>query len=263
MIRAAPPRVSPVEEIVAALAEQHAELDALVAPLDAAGWATPTPRCPGWTVSDVVLHLAQTDEMALASASGRFDAALERLAAGIAGSTSVDDGAGAMVAAERGAPGTAVHERWRFGASALRGALAALAPGARLQWVVGDLAARSLATTRLAECWIHTGDVQVALGRPVTAPDRIRHIARLAWRTLPYAFERAGRRLDGGVRFDLVGPSGDAWTFAPDGPASTTISGTALVVCPVGGAGAGGAYRSWRGVGPDADAVLELVRTFA
>ena len=53
--------------------------------------------CEGWTVADVVLHLAQTDELALASANGWFPAELNVLAGGVDGGGNVDDGAAAMV----------------------------------------------------------------------------------------------------------------------------------------------------------------------
>ena len=39
---------------------------------------------------------------------------------------------------------------------------------------------------------------------------------RLAWRTLPYAFERADLKMHGPVALDLTGPSGDNWRFDPD-----------------------------------------------
>ncbi|HEV7829149.1 MAG TPA: maleylpyruvate isomerase N-terminal domain-containing protein [Pseudonocardiaceae bacterium] len=48
-----------MEAIIAALDEQQAELDGLLVAHDDSDWATPT-RCPGWSVADVVLHLAQT-----------------------------------------------------------------------------------------------------------------------------------------------------------------------------------------------------------
>lgn len=252
-----------MQEIVAALTEQHAELEDVLTPLADSGWATPTPRCPGWTVNDVVLHLAQTDEIALGSVSGQFGEALERLVGGFGTASSVEDGAGAMVAAERGAAPSVVLERWRSSATALRQAFREIDPRARVQWVVGDMAARTLATTRLAECWIHTGDVLTALDRPVVASDRIRHIARLAWRTLPYAFVSAGRSLTGPVRFDLDGPNGEAWAFTPDEPAVTTIAGSALDMCQVAGQRARAADTDLAGTGPDVDAVLALVRTFA
>jgi uncharacterized protein (TIGR03084 family) len=252
-----------MQEIVGALAEQHQELEALLASLDDEGWATPTPRCPGWTVSDVVLHLAQTDEMALGSATGGFSDVVERLATAFAGAASIDEGAGAMVAVERGAPSAEVHERWRMGAAALRDALLQVDPRERVQWVVGDMAARTLATTRLAECWIHTGDVQTAFGRPVVASGRLRPIARLAWRTLPYAFASAGRELAGPVRMSLTGPGGEPWDFVPDEPAVTTITGSALDLCQVAGQRATASETELTGTGLDGDAVLALVRTFA
>jgi uncharacterized protein (TIGR03083 family) len=60
-----------VQAILSALGEQHSELAALLDPLDDAFWQRPT-RCEGWSVADVTLHLAQTDELTLASAPGRF-----------------------------------------------------------------------------------------------------------------------------------------------------------------------------------------------
>lgn len=256
-------RVARVQEIVAALAEQHAELAGALDPLPEAGWATPTAQCPGWTIGDVVLHLAQTDELALASAQGRFHERLEVLAGGLEGSGSVDDGAAALVASQRGGPPADVHQRWSAGTAALRDALARVEPGTRVQWVAGDMAARTLATTRLAECWIHTGDVLDALGRPQEVSERMWHIARLAWRTIPYAFARARRDLSGSVQFDLTGPGGVRWLFAPDGSAATTVSGSALDLCRVAGQRAHAADTELVASGPDARAVLELVRTFA
>ena len=60
-----------MQEILTALEEQHSELAALLDALDDEAWQRPT-RCEGWTVADVVLHLAQTDELALASVQGQL-----------------------------------------------------------------------------------------------------------------------------------------------------------------------------------------------
>ena len=251
-----------MDRIVAALAAQQDDLEAIVAPLDDQGWRTPS-RCPGWTVADVVLHLAQTDEMAIASLDGRLAAALDTAAATGGDAADVDAAAAVMVESERGQPPAAVLDRWRSGAHTLRRALDAHAPGERVRWVVGELTARTLATTRLAETWIHTGDVAEPLGHEVVADDRLWHIARLAWRTLPYAFARAGRTLAGPVAFSLAAPGGDTWHFVPDEPAVTTIEGSALDLCTVAGQRADAADTDLQGEGPDAAAVLELVRTFA
>lgn len=77
--------------------------------------------------------------------------------------------------------------------------LSACDPRRRLPWAVGELPARTLATTRLAVTWIHTGDVAWALGVDLAPTERLWHVARLAWRTLPYAFGRSGQTLRGTV----------------------------------------------------------------
>ncbi len=251
-----------MDAVLAALTAQHAELAGYLDGLDDADWHRPS-RCDGWDVSDVVLHLAQTDEMAAGSARGRFAEALDELVAGIDWAESVDDGAGLMVDRQRGAPPQEVYERWRSGTDDLVAALSTTDPHARLVWVAGELSARTLATTRLSEAWIHTGDVAFAFGITPSPTDRLWHIARLAWRTVPYAFERAGRTLDGPVDFELVGPAGERWEFAGDEPAHTIVHGTALDLCLVAGQRAEASATSLTATGSDADAVLELVRTFA
>src|SRR5581483_11038459 len=223
-----------MDEVLSGLSAQDDELDGLVAGLDDDGWATPS-RCPGWSVADVVLHVAQTDEMA--------------------------------VAAQR-APGAVVYSRWRAAAAAQAKALAACEPGRRLQWVAGEMSALTLATTRLAEVWIHTGDVAAGLGRDRRPTAALRPIARLAWRTLPYAFSRAGRTLSGPVALALTAPDGSLWEFTPDGPASATapstvVTGPALDFCLVAARRVPASATALRATGPDGDAVLELVRTFA
>jgi uncharacterized protein (TIGR03084 family) len=251
-----------MEEAVGLLREQHEELAGLLSGLDEAGWRRPS-RCEGWSIADVVLHLAQTDAMALASARGSFAEYLSEVGRSIGGSGSIDEGADRMVEQERGAPGSAVLARWQAGAAELRQALLACEPSRRVQWVAGQLSARTLATTRLAETWIHTGDVADGLGVGVSAGDRLRPIARLAWRTVPYAFTRAGRELSGPVAFELRSPSGEAWTFVPDEDPVTTIRGDALDLCLVAARRIDPADTGLQGEGPDTAAVLELVRTYA
>lgn len=251
-----------MEAITNALAEQHAELAALLAPLDEVDWARPS-RCEGWSVADVVLHLAQTDELALASAEGRFAEELEQLGAGLGTGGNVDDGADLLVASQRGQPATAVFERWRTAAEALRRSLAASDPGQRVTWVAGEISARTLTTTRLAETWIHTGDVAAAFGQQPEPTDRLWHIARLAWRTLPYAFARDGRELSGPVAFELRSPTGEPWSFVPDTPPITVIRGEAAELCGVAARRVDPRDTGLDGEGPDVAAVLALVRTYA
>jgi uncharacterized protein (TIGR03084 family) len=254
-----------MDAVLTALGEQHAELEALLTPLDDTGWSSPT-RCEGWTVADVVLHLSQTDRLAIASAQGRFAEGLAVLAGGLERRGNVDDGAAAMVERERGLPDDVLHTRWRDGAAALRDELAAIDPHLRVDWVAGQLSIHTLVATRLAECWIHAGDVADAVGAVQVPTDRLEYVARLAWRTLPYAFARDGRTLSGPVAFHLRAPSGAMWDFEPDvhtPGALTLIEGDGVELCLVAARRVTPEATSLRGSGPDADAVLELVRTYA
>jgi uncharacterized protein (TIGR03084 family) len=136
-------------------------------------------------------------------------------------------------------------------------------PHRRVVWVVGELSIRTLITTRLAEAWIHGGDIAEAVGAEVKADDRLRHIARLAWRTLPYAFAREGRELSGPVAFELVGPSGEQWRFIPENPPATVVRGEGAELCLVAARRVDPSATGLTAEGPDADAVLSLVRTYA
>jgi uncharacterized protein (TIGR03084 family) len=244
-----------MQEIVEALAAQHAELDAALAPLADEDWARDS-RCPGWTVADVVLHLAQTDELAAANTRGE---------------TGTDDWAGgdvdavvdAAVARERGAPPAELLARWRAASAAVREALAAADPRAPVPWAVGTLPARTLATTRLAECWIHTGDVLYALRVRQEPTDRLWHIARLAWRTLPYAFVKDGREPAGGFGVKLRAPDGSTWEFGLDDDPATIVRGDALGFCLVAARRTTPERVDLSATGPDCDRVLDVVRTFA
>src|SRR6266851_3622670 len=126
--------------IVAALGEQHDELAGILAGLTDSDWARPT-RCEGWAVADVVLHLAQTDEMAIGSLEGRYGDAVDELmdGSGITTMGNVDDGAAAMVTAQRGVPPSAIRDRW-LKASGTVSSLADAADGhKRVVWVTGEL----------------------------------------------------------------------------------------------------------------------------
>lgn len=251
-----------MDEILDALADQQSELRRLIADFAPQQWSAPTP-CAGWSASDVVLHLAQTNEMAIGSIDGRMVEVLEELTTGLEPSSDVDEGAARMVEAQRAAGFDAIHRRYLDSADTLLSRLRDADLHRRVTWVAGELSVRTLATTRLAETWIHTGDVADAVGVPSRPTDRLRHIARLAWRTLPYAFERAGHALSGPVAFELTGPGGERWRFAPDVAPTTVIRGDGVELCRVAGRRIDAAHTGLVGEGPDATAVLELVRTYA
>jgi uncharacterized protein (TIGR03084 family) len=203
-----------VDPIVEELAAQHAELAGLLDGLEEAGWHA-SPRCEGWDISDIVLHLAQTDEMAIGSVTGRFIEVVAELTEGLRSATSVDDGVALMVERERGARSNELFQRWGNDAFRLVDHFDGMDLSARVKWVAGDLSARTLATTRLAETWIHAGDVADALGVELATTDRLRLIARPACRTLPYAFASTGGTLAGPVAFRLTSPPETTGTSRP------------------------------------------------
>src|SRR5882757_2192369 len=252
-----------MDAIVRALADQHDELDGLLLGLHGADWDRPVPDCPGWDVSDVVLHLAQTDELVPASIEHGF-AAAAALIGGIPSTAdgTVDDLVGLMVARQRGAPGPAVHTRWRTASAAVRDLLSHSDPKRRLPWVITDLTARTMATTRLSECWIHTCDIAGAVGAQIPATERLCHIARLAWRTIPYAFARAASPpLVGPVAAILTAPDGHRWDFGTDHPA-TIVTGPALDFCKVAARRLDPARSALTAEGADSSRVLALLRTY-
>ena len=251
-----------MDDVVDDLEAQQAELTGLLEPLDDDAWHWPTP-CEGWDVADVVLHLIQTNRMAQGSHDGRFEEVLSSLLEGAGPAADVDEGAARMVERERGLPPAVLLDRWRTEAAHLAASLRSGNPDEKVTWVAGALRRRTLAVTRLAETWTHTGDVAAALGVALEPTARLRHVARLAWRTLPYAFERAGRTLSGPVAFDLVGPDGDAWRFEASDPATTVVRGPGVELCAVAARRADPGATSLTAEGPDADAVLALVRTYA
>ncbi|MEU4232342.1 maleylpyruvate isomerase family mycothiol-dependent enzyme [Nonomuraea sp. NPDC026600] len=204
------------------LKAEYEQLDAVLAALTPAQWSHPS-AAAGWTVSDVVLHLAQTEELVAASVAGDD--------VGVGGE-GIDAVADTLVAAQRDITPADLLARWRTAASATPAALRAQPKGTRLSWVAIPLSPATLATTRLAEHWAHAYDITAPLGIPYPDTARLRHIAWLGHRTLPYAFEVEG--VEGGpVYCELTSPDGDLWHFG-DPAAPSTITGPAADFCRVG-----------------------------
>jgi uncharacterized protein (TIGR03084 family) len=209
----------------------------------------------GWSVADVVLHLAQSDEAVAASAAGaghRRD---------VAAAGTVDDWAARLVDAERTSPDL-VFARWREARDAAVEALRDADPELALPWVAGSIKPATLTTTRLAEYWAHGLDITEPLGIDFADTSRLRHIAWLAHRTLPYALSRAGQE-PAAVRCSLTAPDGvSTWTFGPE-EAESQISGTASAFCRVAAQRLDPAESGLDATGPHGAAALRVVRTYA
>ncbi|MFZ0665626.1 MAG: maleylpyruvate isomerase family mycothiol-dependent enzyme [Acidimicrobiales bacterium] len=252
-----------MDPLVNDLAAEHAQVRTMLAGLPDAQWNAAT-RCEGWDVADVVLHLAQSDELAIASASADFLGAVSSWSEALdGGSRSVDEGVDRLVSNQRGMPIPELLARWSDNADRLVQTLNAMNLSERVEWVSGPMSARSLCATRISETWIHGGDIAGAVGITLAPTDRIKSIARLAWRTLPYAFTKAGKTITGPVALHLTSPSGEVWAFESDEPAVTTITGTAADLCDVASQRTTAEHTSLVGTGPDAQDVLRFIRTYA
>ncbi len=190
------------------MAEQD-RLEAILVELDEEAWLSPS-AAAGWSVADVVLHLAQTEEAVVASAAAADPAGGDSM---WRTGEAVDDLAERMVTTERATP-SEVFERWRVARRSAVATLRAADPEQRLSWAAAPLKPRTLATTRLAEHWAHGLDITEPLGIDFPDTDRLHHIAWLGHATLPYGFSVAGEQ-PAEVYCELVSPSGATWRFGP------------------------------------------------
>lgn len=238
------------------LAAEQERLEKILAGLDEAQWGMAS-AAEGWTIADVVLHLAQSEEAAAATAThGTLRGGL----AAAPGDT-MDERADNAVRNERTAPAE-IFARWQRARQAALAALRGADPDRPVEWVAGPLKPATLATTRLAEHWAHGLDITGPLGVDLPDTARLRHIAWLAHRTLPYALSVAGEPV-APVRCELTAPDGaQVWRFGPD-DAESAITGAAGEFCRVAARRLDPAQTGLQATGSHGATALRLVRTYA
>ena len=146
------------------LAAEQERLEGILGGLDEAQWLSPS-GAAGWTIADVVLHLAQSEESVVVTASGGE-------LRGRPGPGRRRDGGRAR---RRAGPGRAaapdvVFARWQRARRAALDALRAADPDRPLEWVAAPVKPATLATTRLAEHWAHGLDITGPLGPSSPTP---------------------------------------------------------------------------------------------
>jgi uncharacterized protein (TIGR03084 family) len=214
--------------LLADLRAESADLDRLVAGLEPAAWATPTPAA-GWTVAHQIAHLAWTDASAFRAATDpdSFVAAVTAVVTEGRIDGYVD---AAATEGARQAP-AALLAHWRTAREDLAAALGGVPAGTKIPWYGPPMSAPSLATARLMETWAHGEDVAAALGVTRTPTERLRHVAYLGFRTRTFAFLSRGLAApDQEVRVELTAPGGALWTFGPD-DATERVTGPGLDFC--------------------------------
>ena len=239
------------------LGAELSRLEDILAGLDEAQWMAPS-AAAGWTVADVVLHLAQSEEAVQATMTGGD---LRTGLAAAAGAT-IGERAEAAVRAERGAPAE-VFGRWRRARRAAMAALTAGDPEQAVGWATGPVKPATLATTRLAEHWAHGLDITGPLGLDFPDTGRLRHVAWLAHRTLPYALAVAGELPTAAVRCELTDPDGSqTWRYGP-ADAESVITGPAGDFCRVAVRRLAPADAGLAATGPHGAIALRVLRTYA
>jgi uncharacterized protein (TIGR03084 family) len=198
----------------------------MIAGLDEGGWRTPTPAA-GWAIGDQVSHLAFFDDAAIQSATDPEGFAAEMQRAVTVGELTAD------AVAERYRSLTGAELLAWFDASRRRliKVFADLDPALRLPWFGLPMSAASSLTARIMETWAHGQDVADALGALREATGRLRHIAHIGVRALPYSYAANGLEVPAEpVRVELAGPAGDQWAWGP-AHAGNRVTGPALDFC--------------------------------
>ncbi|MCW2784589.1 MAG: wyosine base formation protein [Marmoricola sp.] len=247
-----------LEQVLADLGAEGDALEALVADLDEAGWRQAVPA-EGWDIATTIVHLAWTDECAIAAGTDKeaWDALVLQGLNDPAGFVDAQAFEGAK------ASGAEIFARWTSGRPALGTMLRDYPEGQKLPWFGPPMSPTSMATARFMETWAHALDVADAVGVTLEPTDRVRHVAHLGVRTRNYAYsvhELAPPTEE--FRIDLVSPSGEQWTWGPE-DAAQTLTGSAYDFCLLVTQRAHRDDLDLVAVGEDVDRWLDIAQAFA
>ena len=207
-----------MREILSDLVAEQQFLDQYLQRISLKDWDKPTPA-KGWTIRDTISHLADYEELASRVIAGNADLSRYKSAP--------DLDALRQEAVERGRQMRPqdVIEWWRGGRATVVEPLSHMQETDRVEWIQGDMSAKTLATLRLMETWAHGLDIFATIGEEVEDTQRIRHVCFLGWKTLPYAFKAAGEDY-APIRVEVIGPGYVKWIYGSE-DAENLIKGSA------------------------------------
>ncbi len=252
-----------MREILADLVAEQQALDQFLQRIRERDWNTKTPA-KGWDIRAQVSHLAFTENFAADVIEGGR-AVLE--AAKI---DSIDEWTARGVAEGKNKRYQEVIEWWRHGRARVVDALSRKDAKDRVPWVMGDMGAMAFATLRLMETWAHGLDIKasidITLGEDEEDPradtPRLRHVAWLATRMLPWAFKDAGHEYPKqGIRVELMGPNYARWVYGPEG-SDQVIKGVAGEFCRVAVHRLALSDTGLKAIGNDAEIALKVIRAY-
>jgi len=262
-----------MREILSDLVAEQQQLDQFLQTLRVRQWPLET-AAAGWSIQDTVSHLAYTEALAAeVIEQGEKRLKAEKI-------KDIDEWTERGAEQGRGRRYQEIIEWWRFGRADVVEALSRMSATDRIPWIHGDMSARSFAVGRLMETWAHGLDIKFAildrmvpLDEPVEEdeepePDpladtaRLRHIASLGQRTLPFAFEQAGEEYPAsGIRVEVMGPLYAAWRFGPE-DTDQVIKGMAGDWCRVVVNRQDAEDTGLKAVGEHAEKALKIARAY-
>jgi uncharacterized protein (TIGR03084 family) len=240
------------------LADEHADLDALVAPLDAEQWDLMTPA-DGWAIRDQIHHLAWFDRNGVLAIEDP-----DAFNASMAETVGDFEGFEARLRAEASdmAP-DGLLSWWRQERQRILHVMRTVDPSMRVPWYGPPMALSSFATARLMETWAHGQDVADALGARRTPTIRLRHIAHIGVRTRGFAYALRDMPLpEGEVRVELDAPDGATWEWGA-ASAADRVTGPAVDFCLVVTQRRHRADTAIKAEGPLAEEWLLIAQSFA
>ena len=240
------------------LAAEHADLDAVVAPLDASQWDQMTPA-DGWAIRDQIHHLGWFDRngvLAIEDPDGFRMMMEEMISAFGAFEERLSAEARSMAPAD-------LLAWWRAGRRSILDVLRAADPSLRIPWYGPPMSLASFATARLMETWAHGQDVADTVGVQRQPTARLKHIAHIGVRTRGFAYAGRGMPVpDSEVRVELEGPDGGTWEWGPTG-AVDRVTGPAVDFCLVVTQRRHRADTALKAEGPHAEEWLSIAQAFA
>ena len=244
-------------ELVGDLAAETVAVRSLIAGLDEAGWRKPTPAV-GWTIGDQISHLAYFDDAAVISATDADRFAAELMSDVEKGLTADD-----VVERFRNLSGPELLRWFDQSRQRLGDVFRGLDPSARVPWFGPPMSVASSVTARIMETWAHGQDIADALGAERDPSPRLRHIAHIGVRALPFSYLANGREVPTEpIRVELTWESGELWTWGP-ADAANRVTGPALDFCLLVTQRRNRADTAVEATGEVADSWLDLAQAFA
>jgi uncharacterized protein (TIGR03084 family) len=215
-----------MRELASDLTAETAVLRELVGGLDEGGWRMPTPAA-GWRIGDQVSHLAYFDDAAISSATDPEAFTAGPLRAFTDGEITTDG----LAEQYRSMTGAELLAWFDASRRRLITVFSDLEPAQRLPWFGLPMSAASSLTARIMETWAHGQDIADALGVRRVSTARLRHVAHIGVRALPYSFAVNGLEVPPEpVRVELTGPDDQLWSWGPP-DAGNRVTGQALDFC--------------------------------